>query len=126
MFNVGGSIIGLHDPNSHKIHFNAAFIGRMNVSFAYKKDGGSDTLWFVTVDKHGVNTGASGSFSSDAASIDNNGVLTYNPTILEDPTQTDRPYFSMFKVNCRAYDASNDAYEEITFWFRYGQIAITG
>ena len=47
MNNLAGSIIGLHDPVSHTIQFNANFIGRMNVSFAAKHE--SVTKWYVTL-----------------------------------------------------------------------------
>lgn len=121
MFNVGGSIIGLHDANAHKIQFNAVFIGRQNAAFAKTHDGSSPEYWNVTVEKH--TSGGQTGVISNAASIDNNGLLTYSPTVLEDTSITDRPYYTMIKVNCRAYSPDNDAYEELTFWFRYGQIA---
>lgn len=134
MYNVGGSIIGLNDPKTKTIRFNSVFIGKQNVAQGYKTDLDVDK-WFVTITLYNSNGSdtyeLSGSSTAPYCSIDSNGVMTYNPTALEnDHYRIDaytnveiKPFYTLIKVNCRAYSADDDSYESLTFMFRYGQIS---
>lgn len=126
MNNLAGSIIGLHDPNLHTIQFSANFIGRQNVSFGLKSNvprTGSNLFWNTTIEY--PNWSGTQTLIDSMVSIDNNGLLTYHPDIIEEVfAEPLHASYAAIAVQCRAYSADLDTYETLRFTFRYGQIIV--
>lgn len=148
MLNVGCSLIGLHDPDTHTIQFSGAFIGRQNVAFAatnpnvrqwsvgmkgYYEGGPSAGVEIASSDNgatvYYTDTSVTPNVTKLLLSMDATGKLTYSKDNMDtfkcpgSGTAVTKINYSMIRVNCRAYSPDNDAYEELTFFFRYGQIA---
>lgn len=121
MNNLAGSMIGLHDPNLHTIQFSANFIGRQNVSFGFKTNvprTGSNIFWYATIEY--PNWSGTDAVIESMVTIDNNGLLTYYPDMIEDIFQN--PYFATIAVQCRSYAPDHDTYETLRFAFKYEQL----
>lgn len=128
MFNVGGNIIGLHDPDNQTIQFNGSFIGRQNVSFAFKSK--YVKHWSVSIQFYYGNNSSITFDESDPThlsqycSIDSNGLFIYNKDAIESANFGTgmKIGYTNISVSCRAYAPDGDSYEALRFSFRYGQI----
>lgn len=75
MLNVGCSLIGLHDPDTHTIQFSGAFIGRQNVAFAATNPNVRQwNVGFIGYYQQGPSSGVEIS-SSDSGATDRKSVV---------------------------------------------------